>query len=154
MFMVNLVHNHVLITFFPCVLISSAKMSNSEFSLLFNSLYCLSVSSTLFLCLCSLSLSLSHSILICSFSLSASLFLYLSLSLPPSSSLCLSVSLSPVWLPASLRRSQSSSGPKSPLKSPVKRRSGLFPRLHTSVDGQTERLSRRSAHKAKQPGLQ
>ncbi|XP_031427861.1 rap1 GTPase-activating protein 2b isoform X2 [Clupea harengus] len=35
-----------------------------------------------------------------------------------------------------------SSGPKSPLKSPVKRRSGLFPRLHTSVDGQTERLSR------------
>lgn len=81
MFKVNLVHNHVLITFFPCVLISSAKMSNSEFSLLFNSLYCLSVSSTLFLCLCSLSLSLSHSILICSFSLSASLFLYLSLSL-------------------------------------------------------------------------
>ncbi|XP_063059233.1 rap1 GTPase-activating protein 2b isoform X2 [Engraulis encrasicolus] len=38
--------------------------------------------------------------------------------------------------------SQGSSGPKSPLKSPVKRRSGLFPRLHTSVDGQTERQSR------------
>ncbi|KAL2094607.1 hypothetical protein ACEWY4_009326 [Coilia grayii] len=38
--------------------------------------------------------------------------------------------------------SQGSSGPKSPLKSPVKRRSGLFPRLHTSVDGQTERMSR------------
>uniref|UniRef100_A0A8C1LV38 RAP1 GTPase activating protein 2b n=1 Tax=Cyprinus carpio TaxID=7962 RepID=A0A8C1LV38_CYPCA len=32
----------------------------------------------------------------------------------------------------------------SPLKSPVKRRSGLFPRLHTSMDGQPERHTRRS----------
>ncbi|KAJ8401657.1 hypothetical protein AAFF_G00376280 [Aldrovandia affinis] len=31
---------------------------------------------------------------------------------------------------------------KSPLKSPVKRRSGLFPRLHSSTDGQTDRHSR------------
>ncbi|XP_027012692.2 rap1 GTPase-activating protein 2b isoform X2 [Tachysurus fulvidraco] len=35
-----------------------------------------------------------------------------------------------------------SSTAKSPLKSPVKRRSCLFPRLHTSMDGQTERLTR------------
>ncbi|XP_067280877.1 rap1 GTPase-activating protein 2b isoform X1 [Pseudorasbora parva] len=34
------------------------------------------------------------------------------------------------------------SSAKSPLKSPVKRRSGLFPRLHTSMDGQTERYPR------------
>ncbi|XP_035290264.1 rap1 GTPase-activating protein 2-like isoform X7 [Anguilla anguilla] len=31
---------------------------------------------------------------------------------------------------------------KSPLKSPVKRRSGLFPRLHSSTDSQTDRHSR------------
>ncbi|KAK3555685.1 hypothetical protein QTP86_029091, partial [Hemibagrus guttatus] len=36
-----------------------------------------------------------------------------------------------------------SSTAKSPLKSPVKRRSCLFPRLHTSMDGQTDRLTRR-----------
>uniref|UniRef100_A0A8C1LVJ2 RAP1 GTPase activating protein 2b n=1 Tax=Cyprinus carpio TaxID=7962 RepID=A0A8C1LVJ2_CYPCA len=36
------------------------------------------------------------------------------------------------------------SSAKSPLKSPVKRRSGLFPRLHTSMDGQPERHTRRS----------
>ncbi|XP_053096324.1 rap1 GTPase-activating protein 2b isoform X3 [Pangasianodon hypophthalmus] len=35
-----------------------------------------------------------------------------------------------------------SSTAKSPLKSPVKRRSCLFPRLHASMDGQTERLTR------------
>uniref|UniRef100_A0A8C1SWI9 RAP1 GTPase activating protein 2b n=1 Tax=Cyprinus carpio TaxID=7962 RepID=A0A8C1SWI9_CYPCA len=34
------------------------------------------------------------------------------------------------------------SSAKSPLKSPVKRRSGLFPRLHTSMDGQPERHTR------------
>ncbi|XP_051732610.1 rap1 GTPase-activating protein 2b isoform X11 [Ctenopharyngodon idella] len=34
------------------------------------------------------------------------------------------------------------SSAKSPLKSPVKRRSGLFPRLHTSMDGQSERHTR------------
>ncbi|TRY76005.1 hypothetical protein DNTS_010905 [Danionella cerebrum] len=34
------------------------------------------------------------------------------------------------------------SGAKSPLKSPVKRRSGLFPRLYTSMDGQPERQMR------------
>ncbi|XP_072518663.1 rap1 GTPase-activating protein 2b isoform X2 [Salminus brasiliensis] len=38
--------------------------------------------------------------------------------------------------------SPSSSTTKSPLKSPVKRRSGLFPRLHTSMDGQSERSTR------------
>ncbi|KAI4878770.1 hypothetical protein NFI96_028768, partial [Prochilodus magdalenae] len=35
-----------------------------------------------------------------------------------------------------------SSTTKSPLKSPVKRRSGLFPRLHTSMDGQSDRSTR------------
>ncbi|XP_053334276.1 rap1 GTPase-activating protein 2b isoform X1 [Clarias gariepinus] len=35
-----------------------------------------------------------------------------------------------------------SSTAKSPLKSPVKRRSCLFPRLHTSMDGQSERPTR------------
>uniref|UniRef100_A0A9J8CH35 RAP1 GTPase activating protein 2b n=1 Tax=Cyprinus carpio carpio TaxID=630221 RepID=A0A9J8CH35_CYPCA len=34
------------------------------------------------------------------------------------------------------------SSAKSPLKSPVKRRSALFPRLHTSMDGQPERHTR------------
>uniref|UniRef100_A0A8C1LS13 RAP1 GTPase activating protein 2b n=1 Tax=Cyprinus carpio TaxID=7962 RepID=A0A8C1LS13_CYPCA len=41
-------------------------------------------------------------------------------------------------------KSPVTSSAKSPLKSPVKRRSGLFPRLHTSMDGQPERHTRRS----------
>ncbi|GAA6065596.1 rap1 GTPase-activating protein 2a isoform X1, partial [Tachysurus ichikawai] len=37
---------------------------------------------------------------------------------------------------------------KSPMKSPVKRRSGLFPRLHSSTESPTERHPPRSDHKA------
>ncbi|XP_056612292.1 rap1 GTPase-activating protein 2a isoform X1 [Triplophysa dalaica] len=37
---------------------------------------------------------------------------------------------------------------KSPLKSPVKRRSGLFPRLHSSTESPTEKLPTRSDQKA------
>uniref|UniRef100_A0A672L731 Rap1 GTPase-activating protein 2-like n=1 Tax=Sinocyclocheilus grahami TaxID=75366 RepID=A0A672L731_SINGR len=58
-------------------------------------------------------------------------------------------SLSGVGLTHSNTEAAKSSSPvtssaKSPLKSPVKRRSGLFPRLHTSMDGQPERHTRRS----------
>uniref|UniRef100_A0A672L6V5 Rap1 GTPase-activating protein 2-like n=1 Tax=Sinocyclocheilus grahami TaxID=75366 RepID=A0A672L6V5_SINGR len=56
-------------------------------------------------------------------------------------------SLSGVGLTHSNTEAAKSSSPvtssaKSPLKSPVKRRSGLFPRLHTSMDGQPERHTR------------
>ncbi|XP_051956501.1 rap1 GTPase-activating protein 2-like isoform X5 [Xyrauchen texanus] len=56
-------------------------------------------------------------------------------------------SLSGVGLTHSITETAKNSSPvtssaKSPLKSPAKRRSGLFPRLHTSMDGQTERHTR------------
>ncbi|XP_058269556.1 rap1 GTPase-activating protein 2a isoform X8 [Hemibagrus wyckioides] len=57
--------------------------------------------------------------------------------LPQSSAECTKSTFTPPVLSA-----------KSPMKSPVKRRSGLFPRLHSSTESPTERLPGRSDHKA------
>ncbi|XP_060744771.1 rap1 GTPase-activating protein 2a isoform X2 [Tachysurus vachellii] len=57
--------------------------------------------------------------------------------LPQSSAECTKSTFTPPVLSA-----------KSPMKSPVKRRSGLFPRLHSSTESPTERHPPRSDHKA------